>query len=183
VCALLTWISRPNHFISLKKMTGNSVVRDLYIYNYPVHCFYITGAQNLLLERIVLNNTLGDLPNAESEGKAAGHNTDGFGIASSDNVVLRDSQVWNQDDCVAITSGTNLTVYNMFCHGGHGLSIGSIGGKSSMPILASSSKSLQDSQYADNTVKNVIIRDSVLVNQDNGIRIKTNSGTTGVVQG
>jgi polygalacturonase len=30
-------------------------------------------------------------------------------------------------------------------------------------------------------VKDITIRDSVLVNHDNGIRIKTNSGTTGEV--
>jgi polygalacturonase len=115
---------RPNHFISLKKMTGDSVVRNLNIINYPVHCFYVSGAKGLLMENILLNNTLGDMPNKASEGRPAGHNTDGFGFASSDNVVLRNSRVWNQDDCVAITSGTNITVYGMYCHGGHGLSIG-----------------------------------------------------------
>jgi polygalacturonase len=35
----------------------------------------------------------------------------------------------NQDDCVAVTSGNNLTISNMYCDGGHGLSIGSVGGK------------------------------------------------------
>lgn len=76
------------------------------------------------MENIVLNNTFGDLANERSGGIPAGHNTDGFGFASSDNVILRNSQVWNQDDCVAITSGTNITVSGMYCHGGHGLSIG-----------------------------------------------------------
>jgi polygalacturonase len=105
-------------------MVGKSVVRNLNIYNYPVHCFYVSGAQGLLMENIVLNNTFGDLANERSGGIPAGHNTDGFGFASSDNVILRNSQVWNQDDCVAITSGTNITVSGMYCHGGHGLSIG-----------------------------------------------------------
>jgi polygalacturonase len=123
--------SRPNHFISLKKMVGKSVVRNLNIVNYPVHCFYVTGAQGLLIENITLDNRMGDAPNSRSEGRSAGHNTDGFGFASSDNVVLRNSKVWNQDDCVAITSGTNIKVGGLYCHGGHGLSIGSVGGKSS----------------------------------------------------
>ena len=77
------------------------------------------------------NNTMGDKPNAKSGGIPAGHNTDGFGFASSDDIILRDSQVYNQDDCVAITSGNNITVSNLYCYGGHGLSIGSVGGKSS----------------------------------------------------
>jgi polygalacturonase len=125
---------RPNHFISLKKMVGKSVVRNLNIVNYPVHCFYVTGAQGLLMENITLDNRMGDAPNSRSEGRAAGHNTDGFGFASSDNVILRDSKIWNQDDCVAITSGTNIKVSGLYCHGGHGLSIGSVGGKSSKLI-------------------------------------------------
>jgi len=45
-------------------------------------------------------------------------------------MVLSSSRVLNQDDCVAITSGNNITVMDMFCDGGHGLSIGSVGGKS-----------------------------------------------------
>jgi polygalacturonase len=122
---------RPNTFIALKKMVGNSIVRNLNILNFPVHCFLTTGSQGLLMENIVLDNRAGDKPNSESGKKSAGHNTDGFGFQSSDNIVLRNSKVWNQDDCVAITSGTNITVHGMYCHGGHGLSIGSVGGKNS----------------------------------------------------
>ncbi|KAF2674514.1 glycoside hydrolase [Microthyrium microscopicum] len=157
--------TKPNHFIALKKVVGKSIVRDLYIENYPTHCFSTTGAQGLIMENIVLNNTLGDQPNAKSNGKPAGHNSDGFGFGSSDHVILRNSKVWNQDDCVAITSGTNITVENMFCSGGHGLSIGSVGGKS------------------NNTVRDITFRNSVLEKQENGIRIKSNSGTKGEIRG
>jgi polygalacturonase len=87
------------------------------------------------MQNIILNNTMGDKPNAKSKSIPAGHNTDGFGLASSDNIILRDSKVWNQDDCVAITSGNNITVSNLYCYGGHGLSIGSVGGKSSKSSL------------------------------------------------
>ena len=45
----------------------------------------------------------------------------------------------NQDDCVAVTSGTNITVTGMTCSGGHGLSIGSVGGKSITPLKMSRS--------------------------------------------
>jgi polygalacturonase len=51
----------------------------------------------------------------------------------------------------------------MVCDGGHGLSIGSVGGKS------------------DNDVSNVLFTNSVVKNSENGARIKTNSGTTGSV--
>lgn len=48
--------------------------------------------------------------------------------------------VYNQDDCVAITSGNNITVTDMYCVGSHGLSIGSVGGK------------------ANNNVTNILVR-------------------------
>jgi polygalacturonase len=78
-------------------------------------------------------------------------------------MVLSNTIVKNQDDCVAVTSGTNITVTGMTCSGGHGLSIGSVGGKS------------------DNTVTDITFSDSTVSNSQNGCRIKTNSGTTGTV--
>ncbi|KAK7039395.1 glycoside hydrolase [Favolaschia claudopus] len=51
----------------------------------------------------------------------------------------------------------------MVCDGGHGLSIGSVGGKSKNDVL------------------NVLFTNSVVKNSENGARIKTNSGTTGSV--
>lgn len=93
----------------------------------------------------------------------AAHNSDGFDISSSDHVTLDNNHVYNQDDCVAVTSGTNIVVSNMYCSGGHGLSIGSVGGKS------------------DNVVDGVQFLNSQIVNSENGCRIKSNSGTTGTV--
>lgn len=51
------------------------------------------------------------------------------------------------------------------CDGGHGLSIGSVGGRT------------------DNTVKSVTISSSTIKNSQNGVRIKTVSGATGSVSG
>lgn len=55
----------------------------------------------------------------------------GFDLATTNDTKVRDSVVINQDDCVAVTSGNNILVNNMYCNGSHGLSIGSVGGKSS----------------------------------------------------
>lgn len=41
-----------------------------------------------------------------SAGDSQGKNTDGFDIGSSTNVVIDGANVYNQDDCVAINSGT-----------------------------------------------------------------------------
>lgn len=65
---------------------------------------------------------------------------------------------------MAVTSGTSITVTGAYCSGGHGLSIGSVGGKS------------------DNTVDGVTFENSQVVNSENGCRIKTNSGTTGSIK-
>jgi hypothetical protein len=73
--------------------------------------------------------------------------------------------VYNQDDCVAINSGTNLYFSGLYCSGGHGLSIGSVGGRD------------------DNTVKNVTFANSQVVNSQNGVRIKTVYGASGSVSG
>ncbi|MCJ1310498.1 hypothetical protein MMC25_004162 [Agyrium rufum] len=155
--------AKPDHFITLSKLTANSVVHDLNIKNWPVHCFDVTGCSDLTMYNIVLDNSAGNAPNAISGGLPAAHNSDGFDISSTTNLVLRDSRVINQDDCVAVTSGTNIVVSGMYCNGGHGLSIGSIGGKS------------------NNVVDGVIFENSQILNSQNGARIKTNSGTTGTV--
>jgi polygalacturonase len=108
---------RPDHFIVLDKMV-NGVISNLYIQNWPTHCFDVTGCDGLTITGLTLNNTAGDAPNSASDGDPAAHNSDGFDFSSSNNVVLSNTVVMNQDDCVAVTSGTNVTVTGMTCSGG-----------------------------------------------------------------
>lgn len=147
---------KPDHFIVIKDMT-NSKITNLNILNYPVHCFDITGSDGLTIDSITLDNSAGDTDDL-------GHNTDGFDFSSTDNTVLSNSIVKNQDDCVAITSGTNITVTGMTCSGGHGLSIGSVGGKS------------------NNVVSGITFSDSTVSDSENGCRIKSNADTTGTIE-
>ncbi|KAG8996372.1 hypothetical protein FRB95_014608 [Tulasnella sp. JGI-2019a] len=154
-------IDKPDHMIVASKLTGNSVIKNLYVKNAPTHVFDVTGGVGLLMKGIVIDGI--DGYKVLSSGLAAGHNTDGFDLSSTNSTVLTNSIVINQDDCVAVTSGVNVVVNNMYCSGGHGLSIGSIGGKS------------------NNVVNGVTFSNSNVVNGENGVRIKTNSGTTGTV--
>lgn len=133
----------------------NSNVKSLNVLNTPVQAFSISSVTNLGLYNINLDNSLGD-----SQG---GHNTDAFDVGSSSGVYISGAIVKNQDDCLAINSGTNITFTGGNCSGGHGLSIGSVGGRSS------------------NIVKTVRILNSKVSNSDNGVRIKTISGATGSV--
>jgi len=155
-------ILKPDHFIVLKA-TGTSLVEKLHIRNWPTHCFDVTSSSGLTMTGITLDNSAGNAPNAMSSGLPAAHNSDGFDVSTCTNMVIKDSTVINQDDCVAITSGTNITVSGLVCDGGHGLSIGSVGGKS------------------NNNVTNVLFTDSIVKNSQNGARIKTNFNTTGTV--
>lgn len=156
-------LPKPDHFIVVSKMTANSLITDLNIINYPTHCFSIGSSSDLTISNILLNNSAGNAPNAISGGLAAAHNTDGFDISTTNNTVLTNSTVLNQDDCVAVTSGNNITVTGMTCNGGHGLSIGSVGGKS------------------NNNVTNIHFANSSVLNSQNGARIKSNYNTTGYI--
>ena len=152
---------KPNDLFQIKA-EGTSLIDNLYIQNWPAHCFTISS-NGLVMENLILNNTAGNAPNNRSNGLAAAHNSDGFDISSSTNMVLLNTIVLNQDDCVAITSGNNITASGMYCDGSHGLSIGSIGGKS------------------NNNVTNILFENSQVLNSQNGVRIKANYNTTGFV--
>lgn len=141
----------------------NGVIENLYIQNWPTHCFDITGCDGMTITGLTLDNSAGDASNSASGDLPAAHNSDGFDISSTTNLILSNTIVKNQDDCVAVTSGSNITVTGMTCSGGHGLSIGSVGGKS------------------DNTVSDITFSDSTVSSSENGCRIKSNSDTTGSV--
>jgi polygalacturonase len=76
-------LTKPNHFIEVSKVLGSSSIHDIYIQNYPVHCFSISNSAGLDIHHITLNNSAGYAPNDRSNGLAASHNSDGFDLASS----------------------------------------------------------------------------------------------------
>ncbi|KAL7149127.1 hypothetical protein ABFS83_05G018500 [Erythranthe nasuta] len=94
-------------------------------------------------------------------------NTDGIHLQNSKDVLIRSSTLACGDDCISIQTGcTNVYVHNVNCGPGHGISIGGLG--------------------KDNTkacVSNITVRDVVMHNTMNGVRIKTWQGGSGSVQG
>lgn len=106
--------------VSLK---NNSMMTDLYVLNTPTHALDIDGVYDSIIQRIIVNNSLGDAPNAISKGRSAAHNTDGFDVGNVENLLMQDIKVWNQDDCVALSVANNVTFRNFYCSGSHGLSI------------------------------------------------------------
>jgi len=128
----------------------------LNVKNTPVQGFSINSATDLQVLDVTINNSAGDT-------NELGHNTDAFDVGSSENIYISGATIYNQDDCLAINSGTNITFTGGYCSGGHGISIGSVGGRS------------------DNVVKTVKITNNKIVNSQNGVRVKTVYGATGSV--
>jgi polygalacturonase len=136
----------------------NSVIQNVKIINSPVQVYSVNGANGLLMNNLIIDDSAGDAG-------SLGHNTDAFDVGDSTGVYIAGANVKNQDDCLAINSGTNITFTGGTCSGGHGLSIGSVGGRS------------------DNTVQDITISNSAISNSQNGVRIKTVYGATGSVSG
>lgn len=139
-----------------------STIKNLNVQNTPVQGFSIDGAEGLTVTGISIDNSAGDA--TDSSGDALGHNTDAFDVGDSTGVYISDVTVKNQDDCLAINSGTDISFTGSTCSGGHGISIGSVGGRS------------------DNTVENVYINNNKIENSQNGVRIKTVYDATGSVK-
>ncbi|KAJ3337857.1 hypothetical protein HDU93_000413 [Gonapodya sp. JEL0774] len=146
-------VPKPKFFRA--KLTGNSVVRGITIHNSPVHVFSVAGA-GTVFEDIKIDNSDGFI--IGSNGLELGHNTDAFDVGAND-IVIRNSYIRNQDDCIAINSGNNITFVNNYCYGGHGISIGSVN--------------------TNQIVSNVYVGNCTVEAHLNGLRIKTVVGATG----
>ncbi len=77
----------------------SSTIQNLNVLNTPVQAFSIDGASGLTLSGITIDDSAGDTD-------SLGHNTDGFDIGDSSDVTISGAVVKNQDDCLAINSGT-----------------------------------------------------------------------------
>ncbi|XP_061357372.1 probable polygalacturonase At3g15720 [Gastrolobium bilobum] len=90
-------------------------------------------------------------------------NTDGIDISKSSNVVIKNSKMETGDDCVAINHGsTFISIIDVFCGPGHGISVGSLG---------------QNGAY--HTVEEIYVRNCTFSGTTNGARIKTWMGGRG----
>ncbi|KAG9051249.1 hypothetical protein FS837_010536 [Tulasnella sp. UAMH 9824] len=140
------------------RITATGTFTNLKVLNSPINTFSVGTDGPLTISKITIDDSLGDQPNSNSAGKAAGHNTDGFDVGSH-NLLITDCVVMNQDDCLAVNKGTNITFQNNKCSGGHGISIGSIS--------------------SDAVVNGVYIIGNTVTDSDNGLRIKTKADATG----
>ncbi|EOD48916.1 putative endopolygalacturonase protein [Neofusicoccum parvum UCRNP2] len=145
-------------FFAAHKLLGKSTIKGLQVKNTPVQAFSTDGSSGLTIDNVTINNADGDKGDL-------GHNTDGFDVGNSQDITIQNCHVTNQDDCLAVNSGTNIKFLGNTCIGGHGISIGSVGGRD------------------NNVVNGVTVKDCTVQNSDNGVRIKTVAGATGSVTG
>ncbi|KAL4181925.1 hypothetical protein AMTRI_Chr12g273490 [Amborella trichopoda] len=88
-------------------------------------------------------------------------NTDGIHIGSSSNITISRAHIGTGDDCISLGPGsTQVTVKNVFCGPGHGISVGSL------------SKFPKEEDVQGLHVENCTISDTT-----NGLRIKTWAGS------
>ncbi|KAJ4753614.1 hypothetical protein LUZ62_088019 [Rhynchospora pubera] len=89
-------------------------------------------------------------------------NTDGIHISGSSHVRITGLTIGTGDDCVSIGPGSyNITVANVHCGPGHGISIGSLG------------------KYQDeDNVAHIKVKNCTIAGTTNGLRIKTWPGLT-----
>ncbi|KAJ7832988.1 pectin lyase fold/virulence factor [Mycena leptocephala] len=147
-------VQKPAPMITLD-MSGT--FENVQILNSPQRAIAI-NTNGLTVSGVTVNNAAGAAANSRSNGKPAGANTDGFDVAAS-NIIIKNSVVTNQDDCLAINRGSNITFTGNSCTGGHGISIGSISSNA--------------------VVSGITISNNVVTNNANALRIKTDATATG----
>ncbi|KAL8167787.1 hypothetical protein V2J09_009286 [Rumex salicifolius] len=92
-------------------------------------------------------------------------NTDGIHTSLSKDVTIYDSIIGTGDDCISIGQGSvNITVFNVKCGPGHGISVGSLG-----------------KEAEEQDVRGIHISNCTLKGTDNGARIKTWPGNVDTV--
>ncbi|QRV81282.1 polygalacturonase [Ceratobasidium sp. AG-Ba] len=148
-------VTKPHPMMKIK-MSGTYT--NVKVLNSPAHVYSVSNPAPLKMSKLTIDNSAGNAPNSKSNGKPAAHNTDGFDVSTTD-LIIEDSAITNQDDCLALNQGSNIVFQRNTCTGGHGISIGSVS--------------------SNVVVKNVSILNNMIVNNDQALRIKTKAAATG----
>ncbi|KAJ1402385.1 Pectin lyase fold/virulence factor [Sesbania bispinosa] len=128
---------------------NNSVVTDITSLNSKQFHFHIHDCNNVSFSNLHITAP-GNSPN-----------TDGMHISLSSQIDVSNSIIATGDDCISIGhSVTNVSISNITCGPGHGISVGSLG-----------------KRPEERSVNGVTVRNCTFTNTTNGARIKTWIGT------
>ncbi|XP_042399054.1 polygalacturonase At1g48100-like isoform X1 [Zingiber officinale] len=162
-------------------MSCNVTVRDLRIENSPQFHIKFDGCEGVHIEGLSINSP------------AFSPNTDGVHIENTRSVAIYNSMISNGDDCISIGPGcADVDIQNVTCGPGHGIRYWNYHREIPSSILSGTanlgencwnsigSLGMHNSQAC---VSNVTVRNAVIRNSDNGVRIKTWQGGMGAVSG
>ncbi|KVH99771.1 Glycoside hydrolase, family 28 [Cynara cardunculus var. scolymus] len=136
-------------------MSSNLAVTGLRIQNSPMFHVKFDGCEGVLIDKLSISSP------------KLSPNTDGIHIENTKSVGIYNSMISNGDDCISIGPGcVNVDIEGVTCGPSHGISIGSLG--------------VHNSQAC---VSNITVRNAVIHDSDNGVRIKTWQGGAGSVTG
>ncbi|TKY45454.1 Polygalacturonase protein [Spatholobus suberectus] len=134
-------------------MSSNLKVSGLKIQNSPQFHMIFNGCQGVLIDKLSISSP------------KLSPNTDGIHVGDTKDVGIYNTKISNGDDCISIGPGSsNVDIAGLTCGPSHGISIGSLG--------------VHNSQAC---VSNLTVRDSIIRESDNGLRIKTWQGGMGSV--
>ncbi|KAK7274456.1 hypothetical protein RIF29_15546 [Crotalaria pallida] len=141
----LVWGHKPVYMTMGFAFVTNSYVHNLRSSNSQNAHFALFACENMTFTNIMLTAPR-DSPN-----------TDGIKIGRSKGITIKDAYIATGDDCIAIISGTKkVTISNVFCGPGHGISVGSLG--------------KHDNEV---DVKDISVKNCTFYGTYNGLRIKT----------
>ncbi|KAF3334523.1 polygalacturonase [Carex littledalei] len=134
-------------------MSNNVTVKGLRIENSPQFHIKFDGCNGVHISGMSISSP------------SFSPNTDGIHIQNTKSVEIYNSKISNGDDCISIGTGcADVHIENVTCGPGHGISIGSLGEHNSQAC-----------------VSNITVRNAVIHDSDNGVRIKTWQGGMGSV--
>ncbi|OMO81984.1 Glycoside hydrolase, family 28 [Corchorus olitorius] len=123
---------------------NNSVIHDIKSVNPLGFHVFVTVSSNITLHHLDIS------------APADSPNTDGIHVSGSSFVDISNSKIGTGDDCISVGQGsTKISISNILCGPGHGISVGSLGKPQEGPV------------------NGVVVKDCTLSKTTNGVRIKT----------
>ncbi|OMO63897.1 Glycoside hydrolase, family 28 [Corchorus capsularis] len=129
---------------------NNSVIHDIKSVNPLGFHMFVTMSSNITVHHLDIS------------APADSPNTDGIHVSGSSFVDISHSKIGTGDDCISVGQGsTKVSISNILCGPGHGISVGSLG-----------------RTKGEGPVNGVLVKDCTLSQTTNGVRIKTFSKST-----